>query len=98
MEFARFPQPTPMVAERPASAEPVATPAKEPSPTVDEARAAADAAESAWRQTVQIARLSADPNTAAAALMLASQAASKSAQAQTVYAEARARVTSTKPI
>ena len=90
MELSRFPQPTPMVAERPASVEPPVRPAKEPSPTVDEARAAAEAAESAWRQTVQLARLSADPNTAAAALMLASQAASK--------AEARARVTSAKPI
>ncbi len=98
MEFSRFPQPTPVVAERPASPDPIATPAKEPSPTVEEARAAADAAESAWRQTVQLARLSADPNTAAAALMFASQAAAKSAQAETVYAEARAKVTGTKAI
>jgi hypothetical protein len=96
MEFSRFPIPTPVQVERPSPPEPVVEPARKQTPSIEEACATVDAAESAWRQAALQAQLASDPNTAAAALMMASQAASKSAQAQTVYAEARAKVSAGK--
>ncbi len=93
MEFSRFPIPTPVQVERPSPPEPVVEPARKQTPSIEEACATVDAA---GRQAALQAQLASDPNTAAAALMMASQAASKSAQAQTVYAEARAKVSAGK--